>query len=98
MLEPVGLNGYVVTLTPTTNNDTDTIPLNCRQVRIYNKGTVDVYVASSPAETTTASTTTSTCIGPGVTETFTIPPSHKSIGAICASGSATVSITCGPGF
>jgi hypothetical protein len=97
-MEPIGLNGTVVTLTPTTSNDTDAIPKNCRQVRIYNAGSVAVFVATSPAETTTAATTTSTCIPPGVVETFSVPPSHQSIGAICASGSATVYITCGPGF
>lgn len=97
-MKPIDLNGACIKLTPTTSNDSDALPAGCQQVRLFNKGPNDVFVKSSASASTTAVVDTTTCIPAGNTEVFTVDQSHRSIGAICETGSATVYGTCAPGF
>ena len=96
-MNPISLNAPLVKLTPTTGNDTDTLPAGCQQVVIYNAGPSLAFVASSAAATTTAVVDTSTPIPAGAMLTYSVDQSHRSIAAICASGNATVYVSAGPG-
>lgn len=67
---------------------------SCPQVRLYNSGSVSVFVRWGTSDQTAV--TTDMAIGPGATEVFTKQNATK-IAAITASGSATLYIISGTG-
>jgi hypothetical protein len=72
----------------------DTIPI-FHSVRIYNSGSVTVFVSFGDTNSITALTTTGMPIPAGNTEVFGISEGY--IAAISASGSGTIYITPGDG-
>lgn len=97
-MKPIDLNAPYIKLEPTTSNDSDALPAGAQQVRIVNRGPSGAWLKSSSAASTTAVVDQNTFIPAGNTETFSVDQSHRSIGAICESGSAELEITCGPGY
>lgn len=95
-MKPIDLNGACIKLTPTTSVSRIALPAGCQQVRLYNSGTSAAFVKSSVGDATPV-VDESTCIPPGAIEVFSVDQSHRSIGAICGSGSATLYGTCAPG-
>lgn len=95
-MKPIDLNGECIKLTPTTSVNRAALPAGCQQVRIHNAGTSGAFVASAVSNATPV-VDQSTYIPPGNTEVFTVDQSHRSIGAICGSGSTTIYGTCAPG-
>lgn len=68
-----------------------------QQVRVRNKGLVDVHIEFGDSSIT-ASTTTSLSVGPGGVEIFTVDKNTVThIAAITVSGSATVEASVGYG-
>ncbi len=65
-------------------------------VRLYNAGSVVVFVAFGDS-TVTASTTANMPIAPGSVEAFTVSPTQTHVAGITASGSATLYATPGAG-
>lgn len=76
-----------------TRNATD----NILTVRVYNSGTVIVFIEFGDS-TITATTTTSMPIPPGWSEPFRIHPNQTYCAGITSSGTATVYFTVGEGM
>lgn len=96
-MKPIDLNGACIKLTPTTSVSRIALPAGCQQVRLHNAGTSGAFVASAITNATPV-VDESTFIPAGAVEVFSVDQSHRSIGAICGSGSATLYGTCAPGF
>jgi Na+/serine symporter len=67
-----------------------------KEVRLYNRGTVEVFVTFG-ASTVTATTTTSMPLAPGAAEVFGVASDETHVAAITASGTATLYATTGRG-
>lgn len=65
------------------------------QVRVYNAGTVPVFIVFGREDA--VATTGATPVAPGSTAIFTVPEGATHVAAITASGTATVYFTAGEG-
>ena len=84
-----------VSLAATTSSGN--VAVNVRgQVRVYNSGTVPVFINLATGNSITASTTADVPIAPGTVEVLTGVGDH--IAGITASGSATIYFTPGAGL
>lgn len=95
MEAPFTLGGATTTLTPTTSSDVDTFTPSYGRIRVYNAGPNIAFLSSGIGTFTAA--VTGCPLAAGAIETFSVPANHTYVGAICATGSATVYVTVGAG-
>lgn len=75
-----------------------TLDPKTRTLRLYNEGTVPVFVAFGNDDTVTAAVANSGMpIPPGAVEAIRVRPDRTHIAAISASGSGTLHVTAGEG-
>jgi hypothetical protein len=98
-IEAFTLNGETVTLSVTTSSPTPTAfsPKN-GSIRVYNSGSVTVFLRSGIGTSDATATTSHTPIAPGTVESFTVPANHTYVSGITSSGSATVYVQVGDGI
>ena len=87
--------GSTVNIAATTSTGNVTLGIGA-VVRVYNAGTVPVFIKFGIAGVTAA--TTDMPIPPGIVEVFTEPSGATTVAAITASGTATVYFTSGQGI
>lgn len=94
---PFSPAGPTVTLSATNANSRVQVQtaLNSRSMRIYNSGTVAVFIACGD-NTVVAATTTGMPVAPGTVEVVTCPTQY--VAGITASGTASVYVTPGTGL
>ena len=84
--------GSTVNIAATTSSNSATLAAGM-VVRVYNAGTVPVFIKFGAT-----ATTSDTPIPPGIVEVFTDPSGATTVAAITASGTATVYFTSGQGI